>query len=170
MGGLFSASLLRIVGWDVTVFERTSNDLSDRGAGIGTRDELFAVLRLAGVSVDASIGVEVRSRLCYDSSGVLVHEVPLRSISSSWARVYQPLRAALPSEYYRSGAVLERIEQDAKHANQQPQSEARTTWPGKTRNRKSRRRRRQQRRHQRGAHTKVDRSESNIVPNSPFST
>ena len=57
VGGLLTANLLRSIGWDVAVFERTKNSLHDRGAGIGTRDELFAVLRRAGVHLDSSIGV-----------------------------------------------------------------------------------------------------------------
>ena len=45
MGGLFAAHLLRSLGWEVSVHERASEDLAGRGAGIGTRPELFAVLR-----------------------------------------------------------------------------------------------------------------------------
>src|SRR4051812_11926810 len=33
-------------------------------------------------------------------------------MASAWARVYQPLRAALPPEVVRQGSVLERVEQD----------------------------------------------------------
>jgi hypothetical protein len=33
--------LLRTIGWDVAVFERAAGDLSDRGAGTGTHNELF---------------------------------------------------------------------------------------------------------------------------------
>ena len=33
--------------------------LGDRGTGIGTREELFAVMRRIGLSVDASIGIDV---------------------------------------------------------------------------------------------------------------
>jgi 2-polyprenyl-6-methoxyphenol hydroxylase-like FAD-dependent oxidoreductase len=112
IGGLLAANLLRRSGWDVSVFERASGDLSDRGAGIGTRDALFTVLRNAGLYLDAAIGVEVRSRLGIDREGRTVHEVPLSSISSAWAAIYRPLRAALPIQCYRSGAHFVRAEQD----------------------------------------------------------
>jgi 2-polyprenyl-6-methoxyphenol hydroxylase-like FAD-dependent oxidoreductase len=124
VGGLFAANLLRSAGWDVTVFERAEGSLGDRGAGIGTRDELFAVLRRActelnaspdkslDASLDPSLGVEVRSRLSLDRDGEITREVPLRAVTSCWARIYRPLRAALPSACYRAGATLDRVEQD----------------------------------------------------------
>ena len=59
VGGLFAAHLLRGVGWDVAVFERAAGDLGDRGTGIGTREELFAVMRRIGLATDASIGIGV---------------------------------------------------------------------------------------------------------------
>ena len=53
VGGLFAAHLLRAAGWNVAVFERARDDLGDRGTGIGTRDELFAVMRRIGLAADA---------------------------------------------------------------------------------------------------------------------
>ena len=52
VGGLFAANLLRGIGWDVAVFERAAGHLGDRGTGIGTREELFAVMRRIGLPVD----------------------------------------------------------------------------------------------------------------------
>jgi 2-polyprenyl-6-methoxyphenol hydroxylase-like FAD-dependent oxidoreductase len=56
VGGLFAAHLLRSIGWDVVVFERSGDDLARRGAGIGASDALFAVMRRIGVPFDASNG------------------------------------------------------------------------------------------------------------------
>ena len=50
-------------GWNVAVFERAAGDLGDRGTGIGTRDELFAVMRRIGLAADASLGIGVEGRL-----------------------------------------------------------------------------------------------------------
>ena len=44
VGGLFAAHWLRRIGWEVTVFERVEEELSSRGAGIGTGDELAEAL------------------------------------------------------------------------------------------------------------------------------
>jgi len=112
IGGLLAANLLRTIGWDATVFERAKGDLGDRGTGIGTRQELFDVLARAGVRRDASIGADVRSRLCLDRAGKIVHEVPIRAVTSAWARIYRPLKAALAPQDYRAGAFLSGVEQD----------------------------------------------------------
>ena len=57
VGGLFAAHMLRSIGWDVAVFERSGDDLARRGAGIGASDAMFAVMRRIGVQFDASNGI-----------------------------------------------------------------------------------------------------------------
>ena len=111
MGGLFAAHLLRSHGWDVAVFERSAGALADRGASIGTRDELFQILRRIGIALDPSAGVAVSSRICLDRRGAIVAERPIVSINSAWDRVYRPLRDALPDSCYRAATRVERIEQ-----------------------------------------------------------
>jgi 2-polyprenyl-6-methoxyphenol hydroxylase-like FAD-dependent oxidoreductase len=110
VGGLFAAHFLRAIGWDVLVVERSTGALADRGASIGTRDELFAALRRIGISLDASAGVAAHSRICLDAGGRVVAELPIASVSSAWDRIYRPLRAALPDEAYRAGRRVERAE------------------------------------------------------------
>src|SRR5262245_39326354 len=112
LGGLFAANLLRSIGWDVTVFERSKADLADRGVGLGTRPELFAVLRRIDIGFDESIGVKIRSRIGLDRNGEVICEVPVRGVATAWDRIYRVLRTALPSESYRYGMQLERFEQD----------------------------------------------------------
>ena len=112
LGGLFAASLMRAIGWDAVVFERVEGDLGSRGAGIGTREELFAVMQRIGACVDDTIGVEVTQRICLDRAGAIVHEVTVPQFMSAWARIYRPLKAALPSDCYRSGMPLASVEQD----------------------------------------------------------
>jgi 2-polyprenyl-6-methoxyphenol hydroxylase-like FAD-dependent oxidoreductase len=113
IGGLFAANALRMIGWDVTVFERVENDLASRGAGIGTHDELLAVMRRMGLPVDETIGLKVHTRICLDRSGRVTHEIPMPQLQSSWARVYRLLKDAFPSGNYRFGMALARIEQGA---------------------------------------------------------
>ena len=113
LGGLFAANLLRSIGWHVEVFERVADDLATRGAGIGTHDELFAVMRRLGVAIDSSIGVEVHERICLDSDGSVLHKVALSQMMTAWARIYRPLKDMLPASQYHFGKNLERIEEDA---------------------------------------------------------
>jgi 2-polyprenyl-6-methoxyphenol hydroxylase-like FAD-dependent oxidoreductase len=110
VGGLLAAHLLRGAGWEVTVFERATEDLAGRGAGIGTRPELFAVLRRIGIRLDESMGVvHVGSRKYLHPDGTLALELPLPSINSAWDRIYRPLRDALPAASLRAGTALERV-------------------------------------------------------------
>ena len=112
VGGLFAAHLLRAEGWDVAVFERSGGALADRGASIGTRQELFDILSGIGIALDPSAGVAVTARICLDRTGAIAAELPVRSINSAWDRIYRPLREALPVELYRAATRVERIEQD----------------------------------------------------------
>lgn len=112
VGGLFTAHLLRSIGWQVTVFERIAEDLASRGAGIGTQDALHDVMRRLGLPIDDTMGVEVRSCICLDRAGQVVHEQPIRRVMSAWSRVYQPLRDALPADCYRAGWRFEQAQTD----------------------------------------------------------
>lgn len=100
LGGLFAAHMLRLAGLEVQVFERASDDLASRGAGIGTHPEMFDVLRRIGVPVDESIGVEVNARTCLDQTGRVIHEQPGLRTMSAWAHVYRPLKDLLPERDY----------------------------------------------------------------------
>ena len=113
IGGLFAANALRNIGWDVDVFERVGDDLASRGAGIGTHDELRAVLRRLGLTVDESTGIMVRTRVCLDRGGRILHQVEQPQLQSSWARIYHLLKDAFPAENYHFGMSLERIEQES---------------------------------------------------------
>src|SRR4051812_40744182 len=112
VGGLFAAHLLRGGGWDVAVFERASGDLGDRGTGIGTREELFAVMRRIGLATDASIGIGVEARVGLDREGRVIHELPVRAVTSAWSRIWRPLRQAWPDQCYVGGKTLVGIEQN----------------------------------------------------------
>jgi 2-polyprenyl-6-methoxyphenol hydroxylase-like FAD-dependent oxidoreductase len=111
VGGLFAAGLLRLGGWEVAVFERSTEDLAGRGAGIGTRADLFAILRRLGIALDPDAGVRVRSRICLDRAGHIVHERVVPAVNTAWDRIYRPLKDALPHECYRAGMRFEQLEQ-----------------------------------------------------------
>jgi 2-polyprenyl-6-methoxyphenol hydroxylase-like FAD-dependent oxidoreductase len=112
LSGLFVANLLRTIGWDVAVFERTCGELTGRGAGLGAQSGLFAVLHRIGIRLDDSIWAEVRSHICLDRNGAVVCAVPVREVSTAWDRVYKALKKALPFEHYHAGKTLELVEQD----------------------------------------------------------
>jgi 2-polyprenyl-6-methoxyphenol hydroxylase-like FAD-dependent oxidoreductase len=113
LGGLLAAHLLRSEGWDVTVFERNAEDLTGRGAGISTHPQLLDILRRVGIDFDESMGIRVDTVICLDPSGRVYLEEKTARTMSSWGRLYRSLRDPLPSDSYRLGMSLARVEQDA---------------------------------------------------------
>src|SRR5688572_24395876 len=96
VAGLMTASLLRKAGWEVAVFERAVGDLTGRGAGLGVSEELVQVMERAGARFETSAGVVQRSMAWMERDGHVAFEHPRFMVASAWARVYQPLRDALP--------------------------------------------------------------------------
>ena len=113
VGGLFAAHMLRSIGWDVVVFERSGDDLVRRGAGIGASGALFAVMRRIGVPFDASNGIALMSRVWLEATGNIAAEVPMSGFATAWARVYQALKDALPGECCCFNRTLVHVEEHA---------------------------------------------------------
>lgn len=112
VGGLMAALLLRKIGWDVMVYERAVGDLAGRGAGLGVSSELLDVMARAGAPFERSAGIAQAAHVWMEKDGSIAYEHRRNLMASAWARVYQPLRAALPATNYRQGMVLERVDGD----------------------------------------------------------
>src|SRR5262245_17095753 len=113
IAGLFAAHLLREVGWDVTVFEKSAEELTGRGAGIATHPQLHDVMARVGVPFDASMGVRVESVVLLDTSGKKRDERMTGRIMSAWARIFHSLKERLPADAYRLGKSFTQLDQDA---------------------------------------------------------
>ena len=111
LGGLFAANLLRMIGWDVDVYERVADDLATRGAGIATHDEMFDTLRRLGVVIDDTIGIKVSDRVFYDSTGKVIATRKVNRYMSSWVRFYRPLKDLLPRQNYHFGMNFTRFDE-----------------------------------------------------------
>lgn len=111
VGGLFAAALLRRIGWDVAVFEKSAGDLSGRGAGLGLSAELFEAMRRAGAAVDDTTGVPCRWLLRIDRDGSVASRIERPWQSGIWTSIYRSLRAAVPGEVVFPGRKVVRVEQ-----------------------------------------------------------
>lgn len=111
LAGLFTGNLLRTIGWDVAIFERSRDDLTGRGAGLGMQAGLFQVMRGIGIELDDSMSATVRSHICLDRMGKTLCEIPMPGSTTAWDRVYCALKRAFPVQSYHSGMTLKRIEQ-----------------------------------------------------------
>ena len=110
VGGLFASHLLRRGGWDVTVFERSADDLTGRGAGIGLTEALLNVFQRIEIPPSALGGITTRSRVWLDRSGEIRAEEPSGIQVTSWSRLYRALKNALPLEGYRANMPLDHVE------------------------------------------------------------
>jgi 2-polyprenyl-6-methoxyphenol hydroxylase-like FAD-dependent oxidoreductase len=113
LGGLIAAHLLRLIGWDATVFERNEEELASRGVGLGTHPQLIAILKRAGIDFDESMGITPTRAVCLDRNGRIVIERPTARTLSGWSRLYRALLDALPAGSYRLAKKLVRVAQDA---------------------------------------------------------
>jgi 2-polyprenyl-6-methoxyphenol hydroxylase-like FAD-dependent oxidoreductase len=110
LGGLFAANLLHRAGWDVAVYEKVGEELGERGAGVVTHPELFAILAAIGIE-DERIGVEVQSRITLSAEGAVVGEHAHPQVLTAWGRLYALLRQALPDACYHQGRQLVAVTQ-----------------------------------------------------------
>jgi 2-polyprenyl-6-methoxyphenol hydroxylase-like FAD-dependent oxidoreductase len=111
LGGLITVHLLRRAGWDATVFERNDEELASRGVGLGTHPPLIAVLKRAGIDFDESMGITPPRAVCLDRNGKILIEQPTARTLSAWSRLYRALLDPLPTQNYRLGKRLTRVEQ-----------------------------------------------------------
>jgi 2-polyprenyl-6-methoxyphenol hydroxylase-like FAD-dependent oxidoreductase len=112
LGGLFAAHMLRSVGWDVDVFERSSEDLAGRGAGLGTHDALVRVLRRLRIEAASSLGVHTPHYILLNPRGGIGCRLEYPRVMTAWARLYRPLKDALPARNYHPAKSLVAFEQE----------------------------------------------------------
>jgi len=114
LGGMFAAHLLRAAGWRVDVFERSTEDLAGRGAGLGSHEALRAIMSRIGIDTSAPQGVSIPRYVWLDKHGGVVADVPRPRMMTAWSRLYRPLKDLLPSELYHPAKSLLHVEQDAR--------------------------------------------------------
>jgi 2-polyprenyl-6-methoxyphenol hydroxylase-like FAD-dependent oxidoreductase len=113
LGGLFAAHFLRAAGWRVDVFERSSEDLAGRGAGLGTHAALARMLRRLGIATDAELGIHTRYYVWLDADGKVACRLDNPRIMTAWSWLYRPLKDALPAQHYHPAKSFVAAEQDA---------------------------------------------------------
>ena len=113
LGGLTAALLLRDLGHDVTVLERSPVELEQRGAGIGfLPDSSRYLVERAGARLD-DISTSTGWIRYLDRGGRTVFERAHRYHFSSWNTVYRGLLSAFGRERYLLGSEVVHAEQRA---------------------------------------------------------
>lgn len=112
LGGLSAALLLRDLGLDVTVYERSARELEQRGAGIGFLPASYRYLvERGGYALDEISVVTARIRYL-DRGGSVTHDEAHTYRFSSWNTVYRCLLACFGRERYLLGHEVEGFAQD----------------------------------------------------------
>lgn len=111
LGGLFNAVALLDQGCDVTVYEKSSGLMKDRGAGIVLQGEVIDLFRRYGLGEVRDISVPVRDRRYLTRDGGVEQEGAMAQDMTSWDMLYRKLRAKLPDDRYHAGVPFERFEE-----------------------------------------------------------
>mmetsp|Transcript_6233 Transcript_6233/g.8190 ORF Transcript_6233/g.8190 Transcript_6233/m.8190 type:complete len:514 (-) Transcript_6233:23-1564(-) len=115
IGGLATAAVLNNQGgWEVKVYEKSSGDLSQRGAGIFTTRPMLAYLQKLGILSEGDdidmgrVGVPLDERWLLDREGEKIYTYAgISQISGSWSTVYSHCRASMNPENYHQGVEVE---------------------------------------------------------------
>lgn len=113
LGGLFAGNLLRQIGWDADIYERSAHDLDSRGGGIVLQPEVVEVFRRIGVDLGAmTLGVQSLHRTVLRPDGSIRSKHVAPQTQTSWSLIYTTLKAAFGDAHYHQAKTLDRIEQD----------------------------------------------------------
>ena len=105
LGGLFTGIMLRSIGWDVDIYERSERNLDSRGGGVVLQSDVVEAFGRAGISTQ-SLGVEARERYYLNSDGSIDEPMPMRQMLTSWNLLYGSMRRHFPSKHYHYGKQL----------------------------------------------------------------
>jgi 2,6-dihydroxypyridine 3-monooxygenase len=113
LGGLTAALVLRDIGCDVHVFERSTAALEARGAGIAVLDDTIRYFRERDAfQVEKICSTTEWIRYLWPD-GTTRYEESRHHRFSSWNTIYRALLRSFDSERYHLGAEVVRFEQDA---------------------------------------------------------
>src|SRR5690606_32677204 len=99
--------------------------MDGRGAGIVSHEALEAALARAGLAGDAAIGVSVPGRVLLRADGSAERCLDMPQVLTSWSRLYQLLRSALPAECYHQGVAVTGLHEEAEGVEVQAVCEGR---------------------------------------------
>lgn len=111
LGGLFTGIILRSIGWDVDIYERSDHNLDSRGGGIVLQSDVVEAFQRAGISTQ-SLGVVAHERYYLNSDGNIDQPMPMRQMLTSWNLLYSSMRRHFPSKHYHYGKYLTDIQQN----------------------------------------------------------
>ncbi|BBY14739.1 FAD binding domain-containing protein [Mycolicibacterium litorale] len=113
IGGLTTALLLRRLGFDVSVYERTPEDLDGRGGGIVLHPETVRWFTECSDQHPEQVSTSTRRVQYLDARNAVVHTEPLAWTFTSWGTFHRALLADLGAEHYHLGECATDFDEDA---------------------------------------------------------
>lgn len=111
LAGLFTGTLLRSIGWQVDIYERSQQDLSSRGGGIVLQPDIIEAFQRANVAYQPPLGVVANERLYLKQDGGIAQRMAMRQTLTSWNMLYGTMRRHFPTEHYHQGKTLANVQQ-----------------------------------------------------------
>jgi 2,6-dihydroxypyridine 3-monooxygenase len=112
LGGLTVALVLRDLGCEVDVWERSTAELESRGAGIVVLDETLRYLRERSSIHDDDVTIATSTLRYLDADGSIVHERPQAYRYSGWHTIYGALLGRFDQARYHLGVEASGFEAD----------------------------------------------------------
>lgn len=113
LGGLTAALVLRDIGCDVQVFERSSTALQARGVGIAALDATLEYLVKRGGFEPSAVCSSTGWIRFLNRDGTVRYEKEHQYLFSSWNTIYRTLLALFDADRYRLGAEVTGFSQHA---------------------------------------------------------
>ncbi|WP_350558734.1 FAD binding domain-containing protein [Psychrobacter sp. CAL346-MNA-CIBAN-0220] len=110
LAGLFSGTLLRSIGWQVDIYERSAHDLDSRGGGVVLQTDVVVALKKAGIATD-KLGVDAIERYYLQKDGQ-IEKIAMRQTLTSWNILYRSMRRHFPDEHYHQGKMLAHVQSE----------------------------------------------------------
>ena len=106
LGGLFTAAVLRSIGWEVDIYERSPRDMDGRGGGVVLQPDVVALVERVGASIDRGLGVPSRDRVAYHLDGSILSRDFAPQVQTSWSLVYRVMLGHFETSRYHRGKTL----------------------------------------------------------------
>lgn len=113
IGGLTTALLLRRLGFDVDVFERTPTPLENRGGGIVLQPETMRWFEEMSDQDIADLSTTTSRLRYFDSQDHVTHDEDFPWTYTSWGAIYRALMADFGEDRYHLGQSFVGFDQDA---------------------------------------------------------
>lgn len=110
LGGLFTGIMLRSIGWDVDIYERSDQALDSRGGGVVLQPDVVEAFQRTGIETQA-LGVVAHERYYLNPDGSIAQPMPMRQMLTSWNLLYGSMRRHFPAERYHAGKRLSDVQQ-----------------------------------------------------------